>query len=108
MLARALQVHKSLDKSKDREWIHILLAFLKTYVEGFGGETLFPEGDASISVDTLIAQMKSAASGLDADLSHPDHPMVKITVSQNAVLKGEQDGCSLDVTIHNRLTYVSI
>jgi hypothetical protein len=107
MLSRALQVHHSLDKSKDREWIHVLLAFLKTYVDGLGAESLFPQGDKIISVDYLVQEMKKAASALDADLSHPDHPILTITVSAEARLAGDKDGAFLDVVVHNRLPCVS-
>lgn len=66
MLSKALDVHASLDKPNDREWIHILLSFLKTYVEGLGAELLMREEDKVLYVEKLVKAMKVAVSQLDA------------------------------------------
>lgn len=66
MLSRALDTHVELHKPKDREWIHILLAFLKAYVDDFGKELLMYEEDKEAYISRLIGEMRSAVCGLDA------------------------------------------
>lgn len=65
MLSRALDVHTALGKPKDREWMHILLSFLKAYVEGLGGELLMREEDKTTYVTELVKALKTSASELD-------------------------------------------
>ncbi len=64
MLSRALDIHESLEKPKDREWIHILLSFLSIYIES-GAELLLCEQDAHAYVSRLVGELESAASELD-------------------------------------------
>lgn len=66
MLSRALDTHVELHKPKDREWIHILLSFLKAYVDDFGKELLVYEEDKKAYVSRLIGEMRSAVCGLEA------------------------------------------
>lgn len=106
MLSRALRVHQSLDKPTDREWIHILLAYLKSYIEGMGTEALALEGQDAPPIDRLLERLQNGATSLDADLSHPDHPALRITVPPDARTAERQDGSVIDVTVHNRLPCV--
>jgi hypothetical protein len=55
-----------LDKPKDSEWIHILLAYLKTYVESAGMELLMHEGDKTAYISRLVDSLKHAATQLDS------------------------------------------
>jgi hypothetical protein len=66
MLSHALDTHTYLDKSKDSEWIHILLAYLKTYVESVGMELLMHEENKVAYISQLVDGLKSAASQLDS------------------------------------------
>lgn len=66
MLSRALDTHAKLHKPKDREWIHILLSFLKAYVDDFGKELLMHEEDKEVYVSQLVNEMRSAVCELDA------------------------------------------
>lgn len=65
MLSHAVDTHAQLKKPKDREWIHILLSYLKTYVEELGNELLMHEDDKAAYVGRLIDEMRSAAEGLE-------------------------------------------
>ncbi|KAJ7582878.1 trafficking protein particle complex subunit 10 [Mycena floridula] len=103
MLSKALDIHASLEKPHDTEWIHILLSFLKTYVEGLGTELLMREEDKVQYVSKLVNEMQVASSTLDADLAHPDHPALQLDVAPNARSAGDKDGSYLDVTVRNDL-----
>ncbi|KAJ7098036.1 trafficking protein particle complex subunit 10 [Mycena belliarum] len=103
MLSLALDTHAALDKSKDREWIHILLSYLKTHVETVGQDLLMHEEDSTEYISRLVSEMKRAASTLESDLSHSDHPAISIQVSPTAKPAGDTDGSFLDVIIHNHL-----
>lgn len=42
------------------------------------------------------------------DLSHPDHPALKVQVSSDASLDESRDGSYVEVTVHNHLPCVSL
>lgn len=60
MLSHAVDTHAQLKKPKDREWIHILLSYLKTYVEELGNELLMHEDDKAAYVGRLIDEMRGS------------------------------------------------
>lgn len=64
MLNHALNIHDAAEKPKDREWIHILLHFLRAYVED-GGRDLLSEEDNKAYMERLIAALREAAQNLD-------------------------------------------
>jgi hypothetical protein len=66
MLSHALDTHMYLDKPKDSEWIHILLAYLKTYVESAGMELLIHEEDKVAYIYQLVDSLKVSADQLDS------------------------------------------
>ena len=66
MLSRAIDTHAELQRPKDREWIHILISFLKAYVEELGKELLMLEDDKKVYVSRLVDELHTAASELDA------------------------------------------
>ena len=66
MLSHALDTHIYLEKPKDSEWIHILLAYLKTYVESVGVELLMHEEDKVAYITRLVDSLKIAAKELDS------------------------------------------
>ncbi|KIK59816.1 hypothetical protein GYMLUDRAFT_261811 [Collybiopsis luxurians FD-317 M1] len=103
MLSKALETHDLAEKPKDREWIHILLAFFKTYAESAGAQLLIPEESKVQYVTRLMDFLEKAVSELDTDLSHPDHPSLKVRVSSSAILDETRDGSYLEVTIQNFL-----
>ncbi|RDB24044.1 Trafficking protein particle complex subunit 10 [Hypsizygus marmoreus] len=103
MLSRALDTHADLNQDKDSEWIHILLSFLKAYIENAGSELLMHEEDKIAYISQLVEGMQLAASQLESDLAHPDHPAVSIQVSPEARIAETKDGCYLDVTVRNYL-----
>ncbi|KAG6825950.1 hypothetical protein H0H92_001746 [Tricholoma furcatifolium] len=103
MLSKALDTHADLRQEKDTEWIHILLSFLKSFVDSQGAELLMHEEDKVEYITRLVESLYQAATKLDADLAHPNHPAVSLKVSPNAQIAETKDGCYLDVTIHNHL-----
>jgi hypothetical protein len=70
MLSRALDTHAQLQKPKDREWIHILISFLKAYVEELGKELLMHADDKKEYVSQLVKELHIAAKELDAGNAH--------------------------------------
>lgn len=127
MLSRALDTHDELRKPKDREWIHILLSFLKAYVDDLGQELLMHEENKEAYISRLVSEMWNAADALDAgssfycliefviycsicipDIAHPDHPAISIRVSSDAKIADNEDGSFLDVTIQNHLPCVGV
>lgn len=65
MFSRALDTHKTLQKPRDSEWIHRILAFLKAYIDNAGAETLLSCGDIPSYVGDLVKEMRDAASELE-------------------------------------------
>ena len=66
MLNRALDIHAAAEKPRDREWIHVLLHFLRAYVEDMGRQLLMSEEDGAAYVQGLVTALKSAAEELDS------------------------------------------
>ena len=126
MLSRALDTHSLLEKAQDVEWIHIVLSFLKTYVEHRNSEILLHGTDKIGYVANLIDSLKTSAERLEAgldhslfhcntvqlilvtDLAHPDHPALIVQISPNARLAESRDGSYVDISIVNYLPCVSI
>ncbi|KAK0503134.1 hypothetical protein EDD18DRAFT_1136499 [Armillaria luteobubalina] len=102
MLSRALDIHESLEKPKDREWIHILLSFLSIYIES-GAELLLCEQDAHAYVSRLVGELKSAASELDQDLVHTDFAAITVHTPSDAKPAEDRDGYVLDTVLQNHL-----
>ncbi|KAI1794522.1 trafficking protein particle complex subunit 10 [Ganoderma leucocontextum] len=104
MLNRALNIHHAAEKPKDREWIHILLHFLRAYVEDGGRDLLLSEEDNKTYVEGLIAALKEAARNLDNDTPFPDHSALSVSlVEPHAELAESRDGALLKVAVHNKL-----
>ncbi|KAG5639493.1 hypothetical protein H0H81_000633 [Sphagnurus paluster] len=65
MLSRALDAHADFQQEKDTEWIHILLSFLKSYIENLGSELLMHEDDKVEYITKLVDNLRQAASKLE-------------------------------------------
>lgn len=66
MLSRAIDAHAALRKPRDREWIHILLAFLKTYVIDKSAELVVSDEDIMKYIAGLVRALREAAEKLDS------------------------------------------
>ena len=66
MLSRAIDMHTALKKPRDREWIHILLAFLKTYVNDRSTELVMSDVDIMEYIAGLVSALREAAENLDS------------------------------------------
>ena len=69
MLNRALSIHASAEKAKDREWIHVLLHFLRAYVDSMGRDLLLGEEDSKSYIEGLVTSLRTAAQALDSGRS---------------------------------------
>lgn len=73
-------------------------------MEDMGKELLMDVDDQLSYVVGLVTSLIEAARGLQADLLHPDHPALSLTIADKAVRLAEsQDGALLDVIVRNRL-----
>ena len=66
MRMQALSIHTSTEQPKDADWAHIVLDFLKAYVEDMGAELLMDVDDHKAYVTGLIESLRHAASELQA------------------------------------------
>ncbi|GBE82036.1 hypothetical protein SCP_0404120 [Sparassis crispa] len=104
MLTHALNVHASAKQTKDVDWIHLVLEFLKAYVEDIGKDLLTDEADRRSYVSGLFSGLVEAAEGLQSDMFQLDHPAISISVAdKNARLAETRDGALVDVLVHNHL-----
>ncbi|KAI8998488.1 trafficking protein particle complex subunit 10 [Trametes punicea] len=104
MLNRALDIHAAAEKPKDREWIHILLHFLRAYVDDLGKDLLLSKQDSEAYVGRLVMALKDAAHELDSDTPYPDHPALSMSIADyDAKLAETRDGSLLKVVVQNRL-----
>ncbi|KAG1754504.1 trafficking protein particle complex subunit 10 [Suillus lakei] len=102
VLSRAIDIHAELGKPQDREWIHILLAYLRTCTNDMSKE-LASEGVWETSVTQLIRALHTAATSLDSDLIHTDHPIMGVQVSGDATCSDDEDLALVNATISNYL-----
>ncbi|KAI0327179.1 hypothetical protein GY45DRAFT_1328000 [Cubamyces sp. BRFM 1775] len=104
MLNRALDIHASAEKPRDREWIHILLHFLRAYVDDMGRDLLMNKEDSEAYVAHLVQALNDAARELDADTPSPDHTALSVSIADHdAQLAETRDGSLLAVVVHNKL-----
>ncbi|KAI6036383.1 trafficking protein particle complex subunit 10 [Pisolithus microcarpus] len=102
MLSRAIDTHTLLQKSRDREWIQLLLAFLRTYVTETSSEPLISH-DINHYVTKLVTALREDSEKLDSDLAHPDHPVMALEISKDIRCSQDEDLVHLTALIHNRL-----
>jgi hypothetical protein len=66
MLSRALDIHANLEEMpQDTEWIHIVLSFLKTYVEHHDSEMLIHNVDKVDYVSKLVNSLRLAVENIE-------------------------------------------
>jgi trafficking protein particle complex subunit 10 len=125
MLSRALHAHAGLGKPKDKEWIHILLSFLNTWLDSVG-TPLTLEDETVNNICNLVQGMRSAVEALESgklrlrlresisnkfayipDVTCPDHSAMSIWVPNIAIIAETEDGSFLEAKIRNFLPCVS-
>ncbi|KAI6045646.1 trafficking protein particle complex subunit 10 [Pisolithus marmoratus] len=102
MLSRAIDTHVLLQKPRDREWIHLLLAFLKSYVNESSSELLISH-NTDHYVTKLATALREASEQLDSDLPHLDHPIMALEISKDVRCSQDEDMMYLTALIHNHL-----
>jgi trafficking protein particle complex subunit 10 len=65
MLSRAINTHAGLGSPQDREWIHILLSYLRTYTNDMDKEVL-SEDDKYVT--QLISALRVASMSLESGM----------------------------------------
>ncbi|THH29639.1 hypothetical protein EUX98_g4553 [Antrodiella citrinella] len=104
MLAQALDIHSALSKPRDRDWVYILLDFLKAYIQDLGKDLLLTELDHVAYVTNLVQALSDAARDAPSEMIHHDHPAITVSVpSGRATLAETRDGAILNVVIRNSL-----
>ncbi|KIP08175.1 hypothetical protein PHLGIDRAFT_88626 [Phlebiopsis gigantea 11061_1 CR5-6] len=104
MLTRALDLHDSAEKPHDRDWLSILLDYLKAYVHDLGRALLITKEDHVAYTSSLVHALRQAASSLETEMTHHDHPAISISISDiDATLADGRDGSMLHVKVNNQL-----
>lgn len=75
MLFQALGIHTAAEKPKDREWVFILLNFLKAYVQDLGKELLMDDDYHVSYVTDLIHALHEATRDAETGKHPSSHPM---------------------------------
>jgi len=101
MLCRAINVHESLNKPHNREWIHMLLDFFKAYISDTNRELSPLDQDGLSSLSTLVNHVITSAKELDSDLIHADDYIISIRPLKNT--RTHADVSFLDVVVTNHL-----
>jgi len=70
MLSQALDAHTAAEKIRDREWINILLSYLKTCVVGSDALLLLHNEDREAYLVQLIDGLKMTSEALETGESH--------------------------------------
>lgn len=68
MLSLAIDTHAGLAKEHDVEWVYIVLAFLKAYVDDLGQELLIHDKEKVSYVTKLVSQLITALDGLSTGM----------------------------------------
>jgi hypothetical protein len=68
MLHRALETHRQLEKPRDTEWLHVVLSFLKAYVEHQNDEILIQEMDKVGYVSKLVNSLRKSVESLESGM----------------------------------------
>lgn len=126
MLTRALDLHALVEKPRDRDWLLILLDYLKAYVQELGKALLITKDDHIAYTSSLVHTLREAALAIDSgtiivfllatscliqiiDVTQPDHPAISISVADNdAKLAENRDGALVNVKINNLLPCVCV
>lgn len=61
MLSQALDIHSAVGKPRDRDWVYLLLDFLKAYIQDLGKQLLLTEPDHVTYVTNLVHALSDAA-----------------------------------------------
>ena len=65
MLTRALDLHDSVEKPRDRDWLLILLEYLKAYVQDLGKALLITKDDHVAYTSSLVHALRETALALE-------------------------------------------
>lgn len=65
MLTKALDLHDSVEKPRDREWLLVLLEYLKAYVHDLGKALLVTKEDHVAYTSSLVRALREAASAVE-------------------------------------------
>ncbi|KAI0319372.1 trafficking protein particle complex subunit 10 [Amylostereum chailletii] len=104
MLSQAIDTHSRIGGTKDKQWLILALSFLKTHIDGTGRDLVMAEDDRSAYVHNIVDSLKTAAEELDSDFTHSEHSALSFRIpNSNARPAEDEDGCYLDVLVHNHL-----
>ena len=69
MLTRALDLHESVEKPHDKDWLSVLLEYLKAYVHDLGKALLITKDDHVAYTSSLVHALRQAAQSLETGSS---------------------------------------
>ncbi|KAM6500907.1 Trafficking protein particle complex subunit 10, TRAPPC10 domain containing protein [Amanita muscaria] len=102
-LARTLDIYTKSQKTKDREWVHNALAFLKSVVEWPEVDSVIHEAGRIALISHSVRLLKDVSTELEADVVFTDHPALIVRIAGAVKLANSRDGFYLDVKVDNRL-----
>ena len=123
MRYQAIRIHAQSERARDKEWVMLVMEFLRMYTSDLSRELLAQVVDMKVYLSALTEQLKSAASEIESglfqryhrkcelidrsDVPIEDHPVLTIEIpNPTARPIGTEDGSLLDVVIHNSLPSV--
>jgi trafficking protein particle complex subunit 10 len=65
MLTRALDLHESVKQPRDRDWLLLLLEYLKAYVQDLGKALLITKDDHIAYTSSLVHALREAAMTIE-------------------------------------------
>jgi hypothetical protein len=126
MLSRALDTLAESSQPKSREWINLLLSFLRTYVDCADLQSFMYEDRGTLFISELLDCLKRGAEEFDSGkcirlfqypvyrciytspvVPYSNHPAISISVAGDAKTCDSEDGSFLEITLQNRLPCVS-
>ncbi|KAI0256634.1 trafficking protein particle complex subunit 10 [Lactifluus subvellereus] len=104
MLSQANDVYSLVNTAKDKQWVNIVLAYLKLYSGSSNHEPLTHQADSTAYITDIVDSLKTVVDSLNEPFSYPEHPALSIRVlDTTAALAEDEDGSFLNVSLLNSL-----
>lgn len=128
MLSQAINVYALAGTNRDKQWVNIVLKYLKLWSNGSIDESLTLQDDSTTYIANLVESLKLVVDKLSERLwsflplaqsvispeSHcsaylyPDHPAFSVRILDTSAVRAEdEDGSFLHVSLLNSLPCVS-
>ncbi|KAH9966604.1 trafficking protein particle complex subunit 10 [Russula dissimulans] len=104
MLSQAINVYTLAGTAKDKQWVNIVLTYLKLFPRGPNDESSTLQEDNTSYVTSLVDSLKAVVDTLSEPFSYPEHPALSVRVLDTTTVHAEdEDGSFLNVSVLNSL-----